>query len=108
MVADSGNSTTYNFLIAISSSILASYVFHCWNARSAAPKDGAPLNRISKTHPGGHGVRTPDVTFENGYNQTPTVQTILEITNALLDGKLIPTPVPTVIAAATPSPSYMP
>lgn len=32
--------------------------------------------------------------IENGYNQKPTVQAILEITNALLEGKLKPTPTP--------------
>jgi len=34
--------------------------------------------------------------IENGYNQKPTVQAILEITNALLEGKLKPTPTPWV------------
>ena len=37
--------------------------------------------------PDAHGV-----IFLQGYNQKPTVQSILEITNALLEGKLMPTP----------------
>jgi len=38
-----------------------------------------------------------------GYNQKPTVQAILEITNALLEGKLKPTPTASFIPAATPT-----
>ena len=45
----------------------------------------------------------PEVTFANGYDQVPTVQAILEVTNALLDGKLKPIPSPSFIIAATPS-----
>ncbi len=42
-------------------------------------------------------------TFGQGYNQTPQVQDILNITNALLDGTLKPTAPPT-ITASTPTP----
>jgi len=34
--------------------------------------------------------------IQNGYNQKPTVQAILEITNALLEGRLKPTPISTL------------
>jgi len=39
----------------------------------------------------------------NGYNQKPTVQSILEITNALLEGKLNPAPTIPFIPPATPT-----
>ncbi len=46
---------------------------------------------------------TPSVSFIQGYNQKPTVQAILEITNALLEGKLKPTPTPIYPPVATPT-----
>ena len=42
-----------------------------------------------------------DVHFLQGYNQKPTVQSILEITNALLEGRLQPAPTATFIPIAT-------
>ena len=42
-----------------------------------------------------------DVTFLQGYNQTPTVQSILEITNALLEGRLKATPTASFIPPTT-------
>jgi hypothetical protein len=49
-----------------------------------------------------------NVLFLNGYDQPPTVQAILDITNALLDGKLIATAVPTLyFKVATPT-AFMP
>lgn len=42
-----------------------------------------------------------DVPFMHGYNQKPTVQSILEITNALLEGKLNPTSIVPLIPPAT-------
>jgi hypothetical protein len=42
-----------------------------------------------------------DTPFIHGYNQKPTVQSIHEITNALLEGKLNPTPIVPLIPAAT-------
>jgi len=41
--------------------------------------------------------------FAQGYNQKPTVQSILEVTNALLEGKLKPTPTVPFVPVATPS-----
>jgi hypothetical protein len=41
------------------------------------------------------------VTFLQGYNQKPTIQAILEITNALLEGKLKVTPTATFMPVAT-------
>ncbi len=46
---------------------------------------------------------TPAIIFLEGYNQKPTVQSILEITNALLEGKLKLTPTASFIAPATPT-----
>ncbi len=46
---------------------------------------------------------TPGIVFMEGYKQKPTVQSILEVTNALLQGKLKPTPTASFIAAATPT-----
>jgi hypothetical protein len=43
------------------------------------------------------------VTFLQGYNQKPTVQSILEITNALLEGRLKATPTVPFIPPATPT-----
>ena len=43
------------------------------------------------------------VTFLQGYNQKPTVQSILEITNALLEGSLKATPTVPFIPPATPT-----
>ncbi len=45
--------------------------------------------------------------FLQGYNQTPRVQDILKITNALLDGTLKPTPT-AIITASTPTPPIKP
>lgn len=45
----------------------------------------------------------PAVVFLQGYDQKPTAQTILDITNALLQGKLNLTPTAMVIPAATAS-----
>ncbi len=44
----------------------------------------------------------PVVLFLEGYNQTPTAQTILTLTNALLEGKFSPTASETIIRVATP------
>ncbi len=41
--------------------------------------------------------------IQNGYNQKPTVQAILEITNALLKGRLKPTPTAIYPPVATPT-----
>jgi hypothetical protein len=48
-----------------------------------------------------HEPESPAVTFIQGYNQKPTVQAILEITNALLEGRLKPTPTVPFIPPAT-------
>jgi hypothetical protein len=40
---------------------------------------------------------THAVTFLQGYNQKPTVQSILEITNTLLEGRVIATPTATIM-----------
>jgi hypothetical protein len=45
-----------------------------------------------------------EVIFMQGYNQKPTVQAILEITNALLEGKLKATPTASFVPIATPTP----
>jgi hypothetical protein len=42
--------------------------------------------------------------FLQGYNQKPTVQAILEITNALLEGTLKVTPTTSFVPVATPTP----
>ncbi len=47
---------------------------------------------------------TPAINFLQGFDQKPTVQSILEITNALLTGTLKATPTPTFIPAATATP----
>ena len=39
--------------------------------------------------------------IQNGYNQKPTIQAILEITNALLEGKLKPMPTAMFMSVAT-------
>lgn len=41
-----------------------------------------------------------DIPFMHGYNQKPTVQSILEITNDLLEGKIRPTPISTLPQSA--------
>ena len=46
-----------------------------------------------------------DVTFLQGYDQKPTVQAILQITNALLEGRLNPMPTVTFIPVATATPA---
>ncbi len=46
---------------------------------------------------------TPGIVFLEGYNQKPTVQSILAITNALLEGRLQPTPIASFVAPATPT-----
>ena len=46
---------------------------------------------------------TPAIIFLEGYNQKPTAQSILEVTNALLEGKLKATPTVSFIAPATPT-----
>jgi len=51
-----------------------------------------------------HEPESPTVTFLHGYNQKPTVQAILEITNALLEGKLKATP---TIPFMSPAPATM-
>jgi hypothetical protein len=47
---------------------------------------------------------SPNATFLKGYNQTPTAQSLLEITNALLEGRSKPTPTATFLPIATPTP----
>ncbi len=46
---------------------------------------------------------TPATIFLEGYSQKPTVQSILAITNALLEGRLQPTPIASFVAPATPT-----
>lgn len=53
-----------------------------------------------------HAAPDPDIrtaAFLQGYPQKPTVDAILNITNALLDGKLKPAPTATFAPAATPT-----
>ncbi len=45
-----------------------------------------------------------EVIFMQGYNQKPTVQAILDITDALLEGKLRATPTTSSIPVASPTP----
>src|SRR5215216_2170102 len=47
---------------------------------------------------------TPVVTLIEGYDQKPTVQAILEITNALLEGKLITIPTGQAVPVVTATP----
>jgi hypothetical protein len=44
------------------------------------------------------------VIFSEGYEQKPTAQSILEITNALLEGKLKPTSTVPFVPVASPTP----
>jgi len=46
----------------------------------------------------------PEVTFVNGYDQVPTAQAILDITNALLEGKLTPAPTEPFVPGPSPTP----
>jgi hypothetical protein len=46
---------------------------------------------------------SPAVSFIKGYDQTPTAQAILEVTNALLEGRLNSTPTGSFIPPSTPT-----
>ncbi len=61
------------------------------------PGFDAPGFSIIQREPPADPTTTPvDVPFLHGYNQKPTVQFILEITNDLLKGKIRPTPISTL------------
>ena len=61
------------------------------------PGFDAPGFSIIQRKPPADPTTTPmDVSFMHGYDQRPTVQSILEITNDLLEGKLRPTPISTL------------
>jgi hypothetical protein len=61
------------------------------------PGYDAPGFSIIQREPPADSTTAPmDVPFLHGYNQKPTVQSILEITNDFLEGKLRPTPISTL------------
>lgn len=61
------------------------------------PGENAPgFSVILRKPPADPNLAPVDVSFMHGYNESPTVQSILEITNDLLEGKIIPTPVSTL------------
>jgi len=63
--------------------------------------DAPGFSIIQREPPADPNTAPMDVPFIHGYNQKPTVQSILEITNALLEGRLIATPTATFIPVAT-------
>jgi hypothetical protein len=69
----------------------------CFAGPADYPGMDAPGFSVSQNDPDNNG-------FRQGYDQKPTVQSILDITNALLEGK--PTPAPTIPFVPVPSPTF--
>jgi hypothetical protein len=68
-----------------------------WSTKTIEPGFSIMLRDTSDSPP------FPNVVFLQGYNQTPQVKDILEITNALLEGRLKPTATP-ILHVASPTP----
>jgi hypothetical protein len=70
----------------------------CFAGPAEYPGMDAPGFSVSQTYGAGSNAG-----FGQGYAQKPTVRAILEITNALLEGKLVPAPSVAVVPAASPT-----
>ncbi len=66
-------------------------------------KAEAGFSVIQREETNEHEPRSPAVTFMEAYDQNPTAQSILAITNALLEGRLKATPTATFFPAGTPT-----
>lgn len=91
------NDTLYSFKYALGICCFGGPIVD-WSTKTIEPGFSIMLRDKSDSPP------FPKVIFLQGYNQTPNVKDILEITNALLEGRLKPTATPTFLHVASPTP----
>jgi hypothetical protein len=91
------NDTLYSFKYVLGICCFGGPIID-WGTKTIEPGFSIILRDKSDSPP------FPKVIFLQGYNQAPSVQDILEVTNALMEGRLRPTVTPTFLPVASPTP----